>query len=344
MFKQLGLLVSCALLFSSCNQKQPYFEESGSVFHTLYTIKYQSSKLMTEEIDAELLAVNLSLNPFNPNSIIAKVNNNEPVEVDSLFKVVFNKSMEISQKSNGIFDITCAPLINIWGFGFSKQENVTPEMIDSIKQFVGYQKVRLEGNTVVKDDPRLMLNCSAIAKGYACDVVANMLERHGIKNYMVEIGGEVTLKGVKENGAAWRVGIRKPKEVESGRALTIEDIEEVVELSKKGGVATSGDYQNFYVKDGKKYAHTINPLTGYPAEQNILSSTIVADDCMTADAWATAFNAMGLEEACHIGDSIPGIEYFFIYTDDNGNYKIKYSEGMLSYMPNRKELAILENP
>ncbi len=342
MIKKIGLLVGlCTLLFSACSSSHPYFEESGSVFNTLYQIKYQAPQLMTEEIDAELLAVNLSLNPFNPNSIIAKVNRNEPVEVDDLFKIVFNKSMEISEKSNGIFDITCAPLINIWGFGFSKQENVTPEMIDSIKQFVGYQKVRLEGNTIVKDDPRLMLNCSAIAKGYACDVIANMLERHGVKNYMIEIGGEVTLKGVNEKGAAWRVGIRKPEEVVSGHPVTIE---EVIQLPKKSGVATSGDYQNFYVKDGKKYAHTINPLTGYPAEQNILSSTIVADDCMTADGWATAFNAMGLEEACHIGNSITGLEYFFIYTDDKGNYKTKYSEGMLNYLPNRKELAILENP
>ena len=326
---------------TSCSDKNPYFEETGSVFHTQYHIKYQSSKVLTEDIDAELQAFNLSLNPFNPNSVIARINRNEPVEVDSWFTVVFNKSMEISEKSNGMFDITCAPLINAWGFGFSKMDEVTPEMIDSLKQFVGYRKVRLVGKGIEKDDPRLILNCSAIAKGYACDVIADLLERNGVKNYMVEIGGEVTLKGVNDKGNPWRVGIRKPEETSPGRRVTIE---EVVELPHRGGVATSGDYQNYYVKDGKKYAHTINPKTGYPAEQNILSSTIVANDCMTADGYATAFNAMGLEEACRIADSIPEIEYFFIYTDENGDYKIRYSEGMLNYLPNRKQLSILENP
>lgn len=325
-------------ILTSCSS---YFEENGTVFNTSYQIKYQADELMTEKIEAELLAINQSLNPFNPNSIIAKVNRNEPVEVDEYFKNVFNKSMQISEKSNGIFDITCAPMINIWGFGFSKMDSVTPALIDSVKQFVGYRKVRLEGNRVIKDDPRLMLNCSAIAKGYACDVIAEMFDRNGVKNYMVEIGGEVTLKGVNSEGNPWRVGIRKPELVGGGRHVTIE---EVIQLPAKGGVATSGDYQNFYIKDGKKYAHTINPLTGYPAEQNILSSSVVANDCMTADAWATAFNAMGLEEACRIGDSVPELEYFFIYTDDNGDYKFKYSKGMIDYLPNRKQLAVLENP
>jgi len=333
-------VVLWSMLFNSCSNQESYFVESGTVFHTQYQIKYQVSKPLTEKIDAELQAFNLSLNPFNPNSIIAKVNRNEPVEVDEWFTTVFNTSMDVSEKTDGMFDITCAPLVNAWGFGFKKMDEVTPEMIDSLKQFVGYRKVRLEGKTVVKDDPRLILNCSAIAKGYACDVIASLLERNGVRNYMVEIGGEVTLKGINDKGSPWRVGIRKPEEVTVGGVVMIE---EVVQLDHKGGVATSGDYQNFYVKDGRKFAHTINPKTGYPAEQNILSSTVVADNCMTADAYATAFNAMGVEEACRIADSISGMEYFFIYTDHAGDYKIRYSEGMVKYMPNRKTLSILEN-
>ena len=326
------------LMFTACTKQKQYFEESGSVFHTIYHIKYEGSEILTEKIDAEFQKFNLSLNPFNPNSIISKVNRNEAVEADDWFIEVFNKAKEVSDHSEGIFDITCAPLVNLWGFGFSKMDSVTPQMIDSIKQFVGYQKVRLDGRKVVKDDSRILLNCSAIAKGYASDVIARLLEREGIENYMVEIGGEVTMKGVNQNGKCWRIGINKPEDDSTG---VKNDIEEVVQLCKKGGVATSGNYRNYYIKDGKKYAHTIDPRTGYPSEQSILSATIVAEDCITADAYATAFMAMGLEKAREAAKNIPGIEYYVIYSDENGKHQIEYSTGMLQYLPNRHIEAML---
>ena len=326
------------LMFTACTKQKQYFEESGSVFHTIYHIKYEGSEILTEKIDAEFQKFNLSLNPFNPNSIISKVNRNEPVEADDWFIEVFNRAKEVSDHSEGIFDITCAPLVNLWGFGFSKMDSVTPQMIDSIKQFVGYQKIRLDGRKVVKDDSRILLNCSAIAKGYASDVIARLLEREGIENYMVEIGGEVTMKGVNQNGKCWRIGINKPEDDSTG---VKNDIEEVVQLCKKGGVATSGNYRNYYVKDGKKYAHTIDPRTGYPSEQSILSATIVAEDCITADAYATAFMAMGLEKAREAAKNIPGIEYYVIYSDENGKHQIEYSTGMLQYLPNRPIEAML---
>ena len=279
------------LMFTACTKQKQYFEESGSVFHTIYHIKYEGSEILTEKIDAEFQKFNLSLNPFNPNSIISKVNRNEAVEADDWFIEVFNKAKEVSDHSEGIFDITCAPLVNLWGFGFSKMDSVTPQMIDSIKQFVVYQKVRLDGRKVVKDDSRILLNCSAIAKGYASDIIARLLEREGIENYMVEIGGEVTMKGVNQNGKCWRIGINKPEDDSTG---VKNDIEEVVQLCKKGGVATSGNYRNYYIKDGKKYAHTIDPRTGYPSEQSILSATIVAEDCITADAYATPMKTVNI--------------------------------------------------
>ena len=327
-------IVLCGLLSFSCQDKKEYFEESGTVFHTLYHIKYEAPQLLTEQIDAELQKFNLSLNPFNPNSIIAKVNRNEAVEVDEWFKEVFNKSMEVSKNSEGVFDITCAPFINVWGFGFSKKDSVTPQMIDSLKTFVGYQKVHLEGNQVVKEDPRLLLNCSAIAKGYACDVVARLLEKEGIENYMIDIGGEVVMKGVNPNGICWRIGINIP---EDDSTNTKNNYDEIVQLCKKGAIATSGNYRNFYIKDGKKYAHTIDPRTGYPSEQNILSATIVANDCITADAYATAFMAMGLDKAKEMAASLPEIEYYIIYADENGKHQIDYSEGMLQYLLRRKK-------
>jgi len=342
MYQKIGLLaVMCIMLFTTCTNKGEYFEESGSVFHTLYHIKYQSPKLLTDKIDAELQAFNLSLNPFNPNSVIAKVNNNEPVEVDQWFMDVFNKAQEISVNSNGVFDATAAPLINLWGFGFSKMDSVTPEIIDSIKRFVGYNRIRLEGKTVVKEDPRIMLSFSAIAKGYASDVIARLLEREGVENYMVEIGGEVTMKGVNQNGNCWRIAIEKPVDDTTGISR---GVEEVVQPCKRSGIATSGDYRNFYIKDGKKYAHTIDPRTGYPAAQSMLSATIVANDCMTADGYATAFMGMGVDAAVEMAKSIPEIDYFIIYADETGKHQVKYSQGMIPYMPNRKSLSILENP
>jgi thiamine biosynthesis lipoprotein len=342
MKKEVWIIASvCWFGLLACTGRGEYIEESGSVFHTLYHIKYQSTRLLTEEIDKELQDFNLSLNPFNPNSIIAKVNNNEPVEVDEWFTEVFNKAQEIATRTDGVFDATGAPLFNLWGFGFSKMDSVTPQMVDSIRAFVGYKRIWLEGKRAVKDDPRIMLNFSAIAKGYACDVIARLLEREGVTNYMVEIGGEVAIKGVNQNGNCWRTGIKKPEDDPSG---VNKDIEEVIQPCRKCGIATSGDYRNFYEKDGKRYAHTIDPRTGYPAGQNILSATVVAENCMIADGYATALMALGSEKAIELADAIPEIDYYLIYLDDEGKHQIAYSKGMLAYLPNRKALDILENP
>ncbi len=323
--KRIVYLSIICMLFASC--KKYYFEDSGSVFHTVYQIKYQADTLLTPKIDAELQAFNLSLNPFNPNSIIAKINRNEDVEVDPWFTAVFNKAMEVSERSNGYFDATAAPLINVWGFGFENSDSISKEVIDSIKTFVGYRKIRLENKRIIKDDPRVMLNFSAIAKGYACDVIAALLEREGVKNYMVNIGGEIAAKGKNGKGNCWQIGINEPEdELSYGK----NEYSAIIRLCDKSGLATSGNYRNFHIRDGKKYGHTIDPVTGYPAEQSILSATIVAPDCMTADAYATAFMAMGVEAACRMAEKIPEIEYYLIYSGDDNSLQIKYSKGIAS--------------
>ena len=328
--KSAAIAISILIICASCTPKKQYYAESGSVFHTIYSIKYEASKPLTDKIDAELQAFNLSMNPFNPNSIISRVNRNEDVEVDEWFTVVFNKAMEVSANTDGAFDVTVAPLINLWGFGFEKADSISQQVIDSLKSFVGYQKVRIENKRVIKDDPRIKLNFSAIAKGYASDIVAAVLEREGVENYMVSIGGEITSKGKNQNGNCWGLGISKPEDDSTG--LTNE-VERVAEVCNKVGFATSGNYRNYYIKDGKKYAHTIDPHTGYPSERSILSATIVAPDCMTADAYATAFMVMGIEVAEKITEKAPEIEYFLIYSDNEfGKYKIKYSEGMKSML------------
>ncbi|MDR2389484.1 MAG: FAD:protein FMN transferase [Tannerellaceae bacterium] len=321
------------LLEGGCSgSRGEYVQESGSVFHTLYRIKYRSSRPLTEKIDAELQTFNLSLNPFHPHSILSKVNRNEPVEVDAFFTDVFRKAQEIHSRSHGAFDPTVAPLINLWGFGFSSSDSVTPGVIDSLRSFVGYDKIHLEGKTVRKDDPRVILNFSAIAKGYACDVIARLLEREGVEDYMVEIGGEVHMRGLNPQGECWRIGIRKPSDDAEASGPSLED---TLQPCKPCGIATSGDYLNFYEKDGRKFAHTIDPATGYPAGQDILSATVVAADCMTADAYATAFMVLGIEKAVETARSIPGIEYFFIYSDPYGNYLVSYSDAILPYLSRR---------
>lgn len=320
------LALSCT---SGSKRNYIYYQDQGEIFTTGYNIKYAYSRSLKEEIVAELHKFDMSLNPFKENSIITKVNRNEPVELDSFFLNVFHRSEEISRKTDGKFDITVSPLINAWGFGFQNMDNVTPEIIDSLKEFVGYQKISVdsEGN-IVKADPRVQINTSAIAKGYSCDVVANLLERYGIENYMVEIGGEVAAKGVNNKGVCWRIEITKPIDDATG---ILRYRQAVVSLCDKS-MATSGNYRNYYIKDGKKYAHTIDPITGYPSQLDILGATVIADDCMTADAYATAFMVMGLQRSIEMAREIAGLHYYFVYEKSDGSFGIKYSEGFEQFL------------
>ena len=323
-------LFSLSLIFSACKEDRTYYRTYGEVFKTAYDIKYKYNRMLDQEIQDCFDKFNLSLNPFNKESIIYKVNNNEPTELDDWFITVFNKAMEVSEISGGTYDITCAPFINLWGFGFQRIDEAEDlqHTIDSLKQFVGYKKVRLVDRKVIKDDSRLQLNASSIAKGYACDVIANLLESYGITDYLVAIGGEIHGKGKNQSGYCWRIEITKPIDDTSG---WIKERMEVVGLCDKS-IATSGNYRNFYEKDGKKYAHTINPLTGYPAESPILSASVIYKDCMTADALATVFMTKDLDEAVVIGDQIPGLDYLFIYADEKGDLHEKKSANLDKYL------------
>lgn len=318
------------LLCCSCKEEQ-YFEVRGTDLHTPYFIKFQytESEELAKEIHAELLSYYHTLNPFDSTSIISQVNRNKDIEVDDLFVEVFNKAMEVSKETDGIYDVTCAPLINLWGFGFSKTDSVTPALIDSVRSYVGYNKIRLQGRKVIKDDPRMLLNFSSLGDGCSCELISRLLDSKGIKNYMIYVGGEIVTKGVNKNGRCWHVGITKPTDDPQG---TNQEYDVKVETCGRYGIATSGDYRNFYIKDGKKYAHTINPRTGYPAGQPVLSATVVASDCIFADAYATAFMAMGREEARKVKERVPDIEYMFIYSDDNGDLKTEYSEGFKKFL------------
>ena len=305
-----------------------YYRNEGLIFNTIYHITYEATEDYQSQIEAELQRFNASLSPFEPTSVIARMNNNDPeVRADRWFTVVFDRSKEIWSDTEGAFDPTVSPLINAWGFGFKSGIPVTPERVDSLWQLVGMEHMSLTDGRLHKDDPRMTLNFSAIAKGYAVDVVASFLRERGVENYLVEIGGEVAAHGENSRGEYWRIGIDTPEESNVAGG----DIEAVV-LLNDAALATSGNYRNFRIVDGRRVAHTIDPTTGYPARHSLLSATVLAPDCMTADAYATAFMVLGVEKSLEIANRHPEMEAYFIYAVDSTETATTMTEGMRQYL------------
>lgn len=302
----------------------PYQHDKGQVFGTFYHITYQNDTSLNNDILAELAKVDSALSMFNDKSIISRINRGEDVKTNEMFDTVFNLAENIADNTNGAFDITVAPLVNAWGFGFKTGNPPTKAAIDSLRSIVGYKKVTLRNNRITKTDPRVMLDCSAIAKGYGCDVVAHLLQRHGIENYMVEIGGEVVTHGISEKRLPWKIGVTKPTD----DSLAVDKELQTVLNVKNIAMATSGNYRNFYYKNGKKYAHTIDPKTGYPVQHNILSATVLAKHCAEADAYATSFMVMGLDGAKKTLENHPELMAYLIYADHKGNMQVWYSPSM----------------
>lgn len=317
------LLIAGTLYIAQQQRTMPYQHNEGMVFGTFYKITYQYENDLKEGIEREMKKVDDALSPFNKNSIISAVNENKPVALNDMFMSVYDLARTVSEDTDGAFDITVAPLVNAWGFGFKNNIAPTKSTIDSIMNFVGYKKVRMMGRTIMKDDPRVMLDCSAIAKGYGSDVVAHYLESMGISNYLVEIGGEIVAKGSSPKGKPWAIGVEKP--VDDSLAVKSE-LQTVLNITDMA-MATSGNYRNFYYKDGKKYAHTIDPKTGHPVQHNILSATVIAKRCAMADAYATAFMVVGLDKAKEILGRHKDLKAYIIY-DKGGKYGIWHTEGL----------------
>ena len=319
------LVLGTIWILARHNRVAPYHSTDGLIFGTMYRITYQYDADLSDEIKDELRRFDGSLSPFNDTATISRINRNEDIVPDTLFINVFKRSMEISKETNGAFDITVAPLVNAWGFGFKKGTFPDSTRIDSLLKITGYNKVALSAeNKVVKQDGRMMLSCSAVAKGYAVDVIANLLAKKGIRNFMIDIGGELVARGKNPQQKPWRIGINKP--VDDSLSVN-QELQMVLNITDVG-IATSGNYRNFYHKNGKKYAHTIDPRTGYPVQQNILSGTVIAKDCMSADAYATAFMVMGLEEAERFVNAHPDLEACFIYTDETGKLGVYTTKGL----------------
>ena len=319
------VVIICLLTFLSPGRRKhdAYQHNEGTVFGTLYHAKYLYGKDLQAEIETELAKVDASLSMFNPASTISRINRGETDEADEMLSDVLRLSYTISQATDGAFDPTVAPLVNAWGFGFKNGQMPNSSQVDSLLSLVGLSGIHLQGGKLTKDNPLSILDFSAIAKGYGVDRAAKVLRSKGIKNFMIEIGGEVVTEGLNDKGEAWRIGINKP---DDDSTSTNTELQDVILLSGKA-IATSGNYRNFYISEGRKIAHTINPKTGYPAQQDILSSTVMAPSCAEADAFATAFMVLGLEKAKQVLQKQPQLQAYFIYTNEEGDYQIWCTEG-----------------
>ena len=302
----------------------PFQYCEGAIFGTVYHATYQCDSSLNSKILEELQAVDQSLSMFNPNSTISQINSGKSNETDSLLRTIFHIAREVSQATDGAFDITVAPLVNAWGFGFKHGALPDSLQVDSLRQLIGWNRISLKDNKFFREDPRMIIDLSAVAKGFGSDCVAQMFRKHGINNFMIEIGGEVVTSGLSPKAKAWRIGVNKPQEDSTS---TSNELQTILQMNNCA-MATSGNYRNFYIDNGRKIAHTIDPKTGYPVQHSILSSTVIAPTCAIADAYATAFMVLGLENSLQVLDKHPELMAYFIHTDKEGNYQVWKSPGI----------------
>ncbi|MDA3822780.1 MAG: FAD:protein FMN transferase [Bacteroidales bacterium] len=314
----------------SCNQSfdGPYYSIAGFTQGTTYHMTYQSPTAdtidLTEEVNALLAEFDQSLSTYIDTSNISLINRNLTDQADEYLELVFDESKRINEISGGAFDITVGPLIDAWGFGPGRKMEISAEVIDSILQYVGMDKVRIENGKVIKEFPETRLDLNAIAQGFSVDVVAEYFDEKNIKNYMIEIGGELITKGLSPRNDKWKIGIDKPF---FGNQMVGNDLQAIVKLSGQA-LASSGNYRKYYEVDGKKIVHTVDPKTGYTKMSNLLSVTIITDKCMMADGLSTSCMALGLEKAKEFISAQENVEALFIYTDEDGLFLEWMTDGM----------------
>ena len=284
-----------------------YITDRGTIFGTAYTVTYEYGSTLKSDIEKALQQVDGEFSMFNEKSTVSAINRGETPQRSATFNEVYELAQQVTADTDGAFDITVAPLVNAWGFGFKNEQMPTPEQVDSLLKI------------------RWQMDFSAIAKGYGCDAVARVLSSHGITNYMVEIGGEVVCEGVNPKGQPWHIGVSKPTEEAAPDGS--DGLQAVLTLTT-AAMATSGNYRNFYYKGGRKYAHTIDPRTGYPVQHELLSATVLAPRCAVADAYATAFMVLGLDSARQVLQRHPEMKGYFIYTDHDGRLTVWHSPGL----------------
>jgi FAD:protein FMN transferase len=332
-FSTLGLILIIAALgvYFLSKKEAKYIHNEGEAQGTTYSITYLQPQGidLQAKIEKRLHEFDLSLSTYNPNSIISRINRNDTtVRTDLLFETMFNAAQEASERTNGALDITVGPLVKAWGFAFGNKNHSKLPNVSDFLPYVGYKKVRIKGHKLIKDDSRILIDANSIAQGYSSDVIAELLKDNGCKNYMIEIGGEVVCKGMNPKGKKWRIGIDKAIDDSTSATNEIQTILSLTDCA----VTTAGGYRKFYVKDGKKYSHVINPHTGYPVDNNLLSVTVIAPTGIMADAYDTPFMVLGVDSCLKVCKSIPGLECYLIYIDKNGKNQVIYTEGFKKYL------------
>ena len=325
------IVISVFILFScENNSEKTYFKISGFTQGTSYHITYalSDSVNLQESVDSILLDFDMSMSAWVENSVLSRINRNETDQVDEKFKALYRIASEVNKNSGGAFDLTVMPLVNAWGFGPGMKSDIEKSLIDSILQFVGMDKIKLEGNTLIKQDPRVSIDVNAIAQGFSVDIVASFFESLGISDYMVEIGGEVKTRGKNPKGESWKIGVDRP---EYGNLIPGMNMQVILSISGTS-MATSGNYRKYYEEDGIKYSHSIDPETGYPIKHEVLSATVIMKDCMDADAYATACMISGLEKSKRMIESVDGLEAYLIYANEKGEFEVYYSDGFQQYI------------
>lgn len=310
----LMLLCAVVVMYFARGRKR-FVTASGVVWTTEYHITYEAARSLDDSIQAVFRMVDGSASAFNRQSLVSRINRGETDVPDSCFKALYVTARKVYDASGHLYDPTVMPLVNAWGFGYKSGSLPTQRQVDSLLAFVGMDKTSIVGGRVRKADPRVQFDFSSIAKGYACDEVGRMLERNGVTNYMVEIGGEIAAKGVNSRGQQWRVSVDMPIDDDT----TVNHQSALVLSIDRGGVATSGNYRKFKEVDGKKVTHILNPLTGHGEQSSLLSATVVAADCATADAWATACMAMGVDKAKALMQRSGSLGVMLISADSSGN-------------------------
>lgn len=315
------------IFYLSCSPRKDLkmYKMTGAAQGTYYAITYysDSNENLQPEIDSLFKEVDRSVSSYLSTSLISRINNNDSTaNADNIYSTVFKKSMEVSANTAGAFDITVGPLVNAWGFGFSKKAQVDQAMVDSLLPLVGYSKVTLKNGKLIKADPRIKIDFDAIAQGYTSDLIGQYLGKKGIKNYLIDVGGEVLGRGMKTDGKMWSVAIEMPAK----NSLDKRKIQAIMMLHDKA-ISTSGSYRKYYEENGTRYSHTIDPSNGYPVKHNLLSVSVLADDCITADAYATAFMVMGLEKSKAFLARHPELEGYFISDDAKGGFEVFYTPG-----------------
>ncbi len=289
----------------------------GGTYHIVYEAPKDAEAINLPDSLAQYFHnIDKSLSGYDSTSIVSRINRGDNPPLDSLFIECFNISKQIWKETSGKVDISGGPLFDIWGFGFREKVEITPKMIDSIRQFIGMDKLTIaydssaNASFLKKGDPRMKVNFNAIAQGYTCDYIAGKLDGMGIKNYLIEVGGEIICKGVNKKGKEWNIAIDKPVD---GNFVPGNSIQTIIEISNRS-LVTSGNYRKFYVKDGEKFSHTIDPETGYPVKHNLLSATVLAPDAATADAYATYLMVIGLEPAIDFLKRESQLEALLVYS------------------------------